>query len=301
MTLGRGNNSGYILQEGGIVDPFTDATIGKQGIHNMQDLRYYESTGNWTLPPGYNPQFHTTGTVAGVTITKDMQSSTGSFNFTYHPNSTGNKTGYYWNDWGTDVWDNWGYWGLTYFSQYNRTQIDHEPIQFGSNLNGSDGTFYTNSWNASDGTPWTVKHGHPVANMWMMHVTVGHGSTDFRIASGGNMGSDSNTNTRDGYDDVTISSGQTLRLRWRENSQSSSFNSSEQVKWWFIPTLDGSDTTYGTGTSTTQFHNAQIGGNDNHFIYTNLSPYGGGIVVYMYKGYNQSPPANWIADDLALG
>ena len=184
MTLGRGNNSGYIIQDGGIVDPFTDTTIGKQGVHNMQDLRYYESTGSWTLPPGYNPQFHTTGTVNGVTITKDMQSSVGTHTFAYHPNSTGTKTGYYWSDWGTDIWDYWGYWGMTYFSSYSRYQVDHEYVRFGSNLNGSDGVFYTNSWTAADGVPWTVKHGHPVANMWMMEITTTANMT-VQLSSGG--------------------------------------------------------------------------------------------------------------------
>ena len=92
------NNSGYMLNDGGKVDPFSNTTIGRSGIHTMQDHRYHESTGNWTVPSGYNPRFHTDANVGnmGINITKDMQ-QTGNhtFNSSGHPESGGAFSGSY--------------------------------------------------------------------------------------------------------------------------------------------------------------------------------------------------------------
>jgi len=299
MAIHKRNNSGYIIGDAansGVIDPFTDPVVGKQGIHIYQDTRYYEYTGGWSIPIGLNPRFHVTGNVSGTGISKDMSGGIGSHNFQYHPNSTGSKSGYYLSDWGNDIWDAWGYFGLSYFDFGYRTQVDHEYIRFNSGRNAADGVFTTDSWTSANGNfTWYVKHGFPVANVWMFKVWNNNGQ-DFQIATGGNMGSDGNTFTRDSYTDVTLNTGQTLRLRFRENADNGSFNSNEQVRWYFLPTGQFATNTYGSGTSTNTFHNAYVSG-DNHYIYSNSHTE---QVLYMTKGSDISGSSAWVGDDLTL-
>ena len=300
MTVQKRGNSGYLMGDASdLIKPDTDSVVGFQGIHTLADVRVYEKRGIWSTPTGFNAKFHTTGSVNGVSITKDMQNqSSHTWPQNAHSGTSGGHSGMYFNDWANDVWDAWGYWGIHYYSQVNSTWIYHEPVQFGTSINNADGVFVTNTWTANDGTNWKVRHGHPVACMWMMCLTCETANTDFRVNMGGNMGSDGSTQTRDGYNDVTISTGQSMRIHWRENSDSGSFNSNEQVRWYCFPTGVGGSNQYGTGTSTNVWHTSYVTG-DNHYIYSGLNTEQS-FTLYMAKGNDNSSTTSWVADDLAL-
>jgi hypothetical protein len=174
MSLHRFNNSGYIMGDGSRIDAFAGTAVGRQGIHNLNDLRYHESTGDWSIKSGYTPRFHNTTTsnnYGGSTINKDFFQG-GSHSFQYHPYATGTKNGHYFSDWGSDIWDGFGYFHLYYQTGDPRSGIanyDNQLVDFGNQLNTADGQKNTNTFstptNLGYNLNWTVTHGFPVGGV----------------------------------------------------------------------------------------------------------------------------------------
>ena len=244
----------------------------------------------------YKPRFHTTTTSQVFmgsygSMTKDLYQDTSGHNFqSYaHPDTTGLSLGagsYYFSDLGNDVYDNWGYFHLSMpGGHYVRLDL--------SGGNQADGVFTEREQTYIYTTPnptFYIKFGHPVANGWMLQVVCKSSPTqEFRLVCGGNMGSDSNTNVRNTSLQGNMYNGNSRYINARENCDSSSFSSEEQVRWWMVPLKY--DNTY--------FNYQDIGygvSGDNHYIWSNMVT--GGLTFYMSKGNDTNPSHYWVLEDL---
>jgi len=253
-------------------------------------LRVNSSGNNYLYFPRYTTT--TSGSVYmgnSGSITKDLNTGT-SHNFPDygHPETTGlslTSSAYRFNDWGNDIWDNWGFFHL-WITGGHYFALDLS----GGNL--GDGAFTARNIKYIYTTPnpeFYIKFGHPVANGWMLHIRCKQPSLVWRLCMGGNMGSDGNTYTRNGYTTITMNSGGTRNIWNRENSDNSSYNSAEQVRWWIIP-MRGNETI-----DSSSSHYYGVSG-DNHYI---SSPrISGGLTLYMSKGNSILPSSQWVGYDL---
>lgn len=284
----------------------TNSSVTRSGVRprtrfrvNVYDEVYMTRYTTSQLTPGQSGQ-------VGISISKDMSSSMGTHSFQYHPVATGNKTGYYFGDWGNDIFDSWGYFHLAVY--HNGSYNNFIPIDFSSGRNGADGSFTESEFtDSATGSEWYLKHGFPLQGAWMFHIrckkhpTSGSSpnATNFYCIAGGNMGSDSSTYNRVNYYDKTLSSGQAMRLYIVENADNSSYVTNEKLT---IHIMGLKKTQMGASTGGQQWTYKQQMGNDNLYIWSAQT--NGGLTWYMFKG-DPGPPyptptnmMNWLANDL---
>jgi Fibronectin type III domain len=97
--------------------------------------------------------------------------------------------GSYWNDWGDDIFDEWGWF---YLYDVNSGKYYFPLI---NPQNQSDGVITTQIFNVF-GRTFTIKQGYPVQGIFKFDITV-NDDLPFRFGAYGNMGSDFYTQARD--------------------------------------------------------------------------------------------------------
>ena len=218
------------------------------------------------------------GLQIGDFINKDMSIGTYNYSDVELPgNSSQSIIASYWDDWGGDIFDNWGY-----FYLYDPTQNNYLGLQF-QNINLPDGIISTETFTFNSRT-FTIKHGYPVTGIYKFEIRVDD-ENPFVFGSGRNMGSDGSTANVDQIHSYTID-GTNLTLWYNENYQDNS--PQERFYSYYIPFLieENVSKTYFDG----------IVGVDNLYLYSVECT--SGLTVYHSKRYDVK---EWVANDLQFG
>lgn len=181
----------------------------------------------------------------------------------------------YWNDWGNDVFDDWGYFyiydvesGKYYFPLINPK-------------NQANGVITTQTINAFDRT-FHIKHGFPVQGIFKFEITACD-DKPFRFGCYGNMGSDGDELISNLTHSYSLE-GNDLTLYYQKHQEGG--DSTEILYSYFIPKLftDNESITY-------NFYNDE---DDNSFFTNEITK---GLLVYFSK---KNDVKEWIANDLAI-
>jgi hypothetical protein len=89
----------------------------------------------------------------------------------------------YWDDWGNDIFDDWGY-----FFIYNVSSGKYYFPLF-QPQNQNDGVITTQKFKFNSST-FTIKHGFPVQGVFKLDISVNNANTPFIFGAYGDMGSD---------------------------------------------------------------------------------------------------------------
>ena len=294
-------------------------------FHGRGDFLFFDifdSTWTTYIGPGVSFQLADTSglsqnyqmlnqTGTAIAVTKNKTSGTRQFPNWGHPSGTNTTVnGYFWSDWGNDVFDNWGYWhfwhpthGVAEINSTTKGEYSYNS-NFQNDTNVSQSASSWSNWTseASDGTINTIyfvadfnptgqtnsslrKHckmdyGYIRQGIYIMHITFADYTWPFRFCMGGNMGSDGSTINGNQSGTYNMYSG-SMTLYGNYNQQSGS--SAELFSTYFIPRLGSQNAAINRGLS-----------GDNLYLWTNEIK--GGIDVYYVKG-------NWytFASGIALG
>ena len=131
------------------------------------------------------------GFTVGTSVTKDMTSGTKLSDKVFIPgNSDFLGTRSYWSDWGTDIFDGWGF---PYI--YDTELSNFLPILF-TNINQPDGVIATET-RTFNGRTFTIKHGYPAQGIYKIDVSVNDKDKGFIFGMDGNLGSNGTTTVQD--------------------------------------------------------------------------------------------------------
>ncbi len=257
--------------------------------HNGENSQIYQSgemlhleTSNLLINNG-NAYINSKGLVGnqgytvGATITKDMN-TTGcdSLPAEYAPNGVAIQSGQtssYWDDWGGDIFDDWGFFYLfdTASNQY------YFPIFNPENLD--DGTFTTQTFSAF-GRSFTITHGYPAQGIFKFDISCAD-SNEFIFGAYGNMGSDGSTINTNFTQSYSLN-GSPYTLYYNRNIQSGSLQ--ERFFSYFIP--------YETSLNTSKTYNDFLDGDDLSLF---TVPVRHGVTVYFSK---TNDVKDWVINDL---
>ena len=253
---------------------FTGGTEAKTWLNN---------NGYWTSYSEYiksTEKTNTGGFPVGYFIDKDM--SYGDTLFYPSESLPGgvsqNITSSYWDDWGDDIFDVWGY-----FYLYDPTQNNYLGLEFLSNdTNLPDGEFRTTTFNFN-GRTFNILQGYPVEGIFKFEITV-NDNLPFVFGEGGNMGSDGGTVNGDltynySYD------GNNMTLWYNENYQSG--NEQERFYTYYIP--------YNINQNTNQTYTKTLNSDNLYFYSIEVN---NGLTVYHSKGVDVK---EWVVYDLGGG
>ena len=218
------------------------------------------------------------GNPVGYYIDKDME---GPSDLGYPASGIAGGSNYeitadYWNDWGDDIFDNWGYYYL-----YDPTQDNYLELSFDVK-NQDDGEFSTQVFEFN-GREFTIVQGYPVEGIFKFEITV-NDDLPFAFGEGGNMGSDGSTVNNNLSYNYTLDSTN-LTLWYNENYQMG--NEEERFYSYYVPYLideNGSKT-----------YIEYLEGDD---LYLYSIPCSNGITVYHSKGVDVR---EWVTYDLTIG
>lgn len=181
----------------------------------------------------------------------------------------------YWNDWGDDIFDNWGY-----FYLYDVTQGKYYFPLFDP-VNQADGQLFTQTF-VVFGRTFTITQGYPVQGIFKFDITV-NDDLPFKFGAYGNMGSDGyEVNTEYAYP-YTIGSTN-LTLYYLEQAENGSSN--EILYTYFIPRKVSEN-------ATKTYDLYQNSGNDNNSLMTKTVT--SGVIVYFAK---TNDVRDWVINDL---
>ena len=239
-------------------------------------------------------------TLDTLTVSKDMTTNISSRTVPqyYNPRSPsaalvpnglvpGNANRAIWGDWGDDFFDNWAD-----FYIFNPADETATYIDLSSNMNGADGTFFTETQTHHSKT-FKIVHGWAAQGIFKLDVACTSDDTfQFALGSYGNMGSDTFTQNADLTH--TASWG---TLHYNYNHQKIGGSLREFFYTHVIPkkkTDNDSIVVDTTGLFTA------VSGSDNLAIWTGAFTHG--FTIYYIKGANNSTGsmANWVANDIAL-
>lgn len=253
---------------------FTGGTEAKTWLNN---------NGYWTSYSEYiksTEKTNTGGFPVGYFIDKDMSyGDTISYPSESLPGGVSqNITSSYWDDWGDDIFDVWGY-----FYLYDPSQNNYLGLEFLSNdTNLPDGEFRTTTFNFN-GRTFNILQGYPVEGIFKFEITV-NDNLPFVFGEGGNMGSDGGTVNGDltynyGYD------GNNMTLWYNENYQSG--NEQERFYTYYIP--------YNINQNTNQTYTKTLNSDNLYFYSIEVN---NGLTVYHSKGVDVK---EWVVYDLGGG
>ena len=242
---------------------------------------------NWLTTNGYWSSYFqfiisaektdTGGFQVGATISKDMGSSSLSYPANGLPDSNPQTiSADYWDDWGDDIFDNWGYYYL-----YNPATTNYLGLSFNTK-NQADGTFATQSFTLN-GRNFTITQGYPVQGIFKFEIRVDD-DLPFVFGEGGNMGSDGSTVNVDQTYNYTLN-GVNLTLFYNENYQNG--NPNERFYSYFIPFV--------VDENNTKTYVDYLEG-DNLYLYSRECTRG--LTVYHSKQYDVK---EWVVYDLEFG
>ena len=214
----------------------------------------------------------------GTSVTKDMTSASRNTAAAYTPNNAGlSSTRSYWQDWGNDMFDGWGF-----FYLFNPSNSQYISMVL-SDTNNPDGEIVTQTF-TNGGRTFTVKHGFPVQGIYKFDISA-NDELDFQFGMDGGLGSDVNTvNTNYSYDHTD--SGESLKLYYNYNVQSNL--ATEDFYVYVVPyEIDKNK-------DVRPYNNYRYS-TDNLAIYT--KPLKKGVTVYVAK---QNDVKDWIINDLVI-
>jgi hypothetical protein len=182
----------------------------------------------------------------------------------------------YWNDWGDDIFDDWGYFYLydVASGKYYFPLIDPQ--------NQDDGILTTQTFNAF-GRTFTIKQGYPVQGIFKFDISV-NDSAAFRFGAYGNMGFDENGSTEDLTYPYTLSSTN-LTLHYNKRQDDSELPL-EIIYSYFIPK------NVSQNSSKTYVYNRND--DDDSLISNEIT---NGLLVYFSK---TNDVKEWVVNDLGL-
>lgn len=181
----------------------------------------------------------------------------------------------YWNDFGNDVFDDWGY-----FYIYDvETGKYYFPLF--SYQNNDDGIINTQICNAF-GRTFTIKHGYPVKGIFKFDISV-NDNKPFRFGSYGNMGSDGDHVITDLIHPYSKSS---INLQLFYVKQQENDNDREILYSYFIPKK--------ISQNNTQTYNLYQYDDDNSLISKEVT---NGLIVYFSK---TNDVKEWIVNDIDI-
>lgn len=250
---------------------FTGGTEAKEWLTNNG---YWSSYFEYIISAG---KTDTGGFQVGESITKDMNISNLSYPSLGTPNgATPNINASYWDDWGEDIFDNWGY-----FYLYDPTSENYLGLQFNT-VNQPDGVFSAQNF-TFNGRTFTITQGYPVQGIFKFEIRV-NDDLPFVFGEGGNMGSDGSTINGDLTYNYTLD-GTNLTLYYNENYQSN--NITERFYSYFIP--------FDINLNASKTYTDALDG-DNLYLYSVQCT--NGLTVYHSKRYDVK---EWVVYDLTFG
>tara|TARA_X000001382_G_scaffold126707_1_gene113635 strand:- start:544 stop:1821 length:1278 start_codon:yes stop_codon:yes gene_type:complete len=247
-------------------------------------------------------QFHATSLSGSNALSnvKDKSYQTHTFPTYGHPSGSQIAVGgFNWQDFGDDIFDNWGFWhfwhpthGVAEINQttkgeyaYNSNFEDDTNVSVSASswtnwvTEGSDGTINTvyfvadfNSGtdiNSSLRKHVKMQYGYWKQGIYAMLITFADYTWPFRFVMGGNMGSDSQTVNSNQSGTYTSSNGINFTLYGNYNYQNNS--STEIFSTYFINRLESQNASINRGIS-----------GDNLYLWTNEIK--GGVDCYFCKG-----------------
>jgi len=219
------------------------------------------------------------GFQVGGIIEKDMEyGSCPALDSAYAPNgiaiTSAQSQASYWNDWGNDVFDEWGYFYIfnPATNQYYFPQIT--PI------NEPDEQIYTQTFSAFSKN-FTIKQGYPAQGIFKFEVTCIDPTFTFIFGFYGEMGSDANeinTNLTQNYS----FGGNNYTLYYNENIEEGDFV--ERLYSYVVP--------YQTSKNNTKTYSEFV---DNGDLSIFSVPLQIGVTVYFSKQYDVK---DWVINDL---
>lgn len=181
--------------------------------------------------------------------------------------------GSYWDDWGNDIFDDWGW-----FYLYDVTSGKYYFPLFNPQNEGN-GIITTQTFNAF-GRTFTIKHGYPVEGIFKFDISVDD-NLPFRFGSYGNMGSDSRTY----YEELTQSyslNSSNLNLYYHYNQDTGNIH--EKLYSYYIPK--------NISQNNARTYNVYYDGDDMSIFSNEVT---NGLLVYYSK---LNDVKEWIVNDL---
>ena len=216
----------------------------------------------------------------GTVVTKD--GSTANWT-TRAPNLPGNTdlvaVRSYWQDWGDDIFDNWGFFYL-YDPEFNNYRA---IVLNDANFNAADGVISTQTFTFNSRV-FTFKYGYPVQGIFKFDISVNDNKT-FQFGFDGNLGSNGFTVNNLLSHDYTLN-GESFRLHYNNNFQSNL--PSERFYTYFVPYEKERNKT--SSPYVRRLYNI-----DNLALYT--VPLRKGVNIYIAK---QADTRDWVINDLKL-
>lgn len=263
--------------------------IGTPGSFIMNDNQYEEK-----YVDGYIKSIKSKGLTGnqgftiGYPIDKDMLvMECAELPSDFAPNNVGIPEGSnlasFWNDWGNDVFDDWGFF---YIFDVATNQY-YFPILTPENLD--DGILTTQVFNAF-GRSYTITHGYPTRGIFKIDVSCSDNSI-FIFGAYGNMGSDEKTINTDLTHMYSLNNKfYTLYYNRNEDPEPDPENNpivnDEKLFSYFIP--------YNSELNNSKTYNNFVYNNDDLSLYS--VPVSKGITIY----FSNADLKEWIINDLTL-
>ena len=221
------------------------------------------------------------GYTVGDTISKDMgttncdslTASRAPFGIAISNNQA---TASYWEDWGDDIFDDWGFFYIFDIA----TKQYYFPILSPENL--ADGTFTTQTFNAF-GRNYTITHGYPAQGIFKFDVSCSDDS-EFIFGAYGNMGSDEDTINTNFTQSYTLNN-KSFTLYYNRNIEDG--DATERFFSYFIP--------YEPKLNNTKTYSDFLGNDDELSLFSIPVRYG--LTVYFSK---KNDIKNWVINDLHI-
>lgn len=260
------------IQDG---DPqtFTGGTQAKEWLNNNG---YWTSYSEYIVSAG---KTDTGGYQVGAVIDKDMETPSNlSFPADGLPGPTSQTIDAdYWDDWGDDIFDAWGY-----FYLYDPSSSQYLGLSF-NDRNQADGVFSTQVFTLN-GRNFTITQGYTVQGIFKFEIRVDD-DQPFVFGEGGNMGSDGSTVNIDQSYSYTLD-GTNLTLWYNENYQNG--NPNERFYSYYVPFV--------VDENNSKTYVDYLEGSDNLYLYSVECT--NGITVYHSKQYDVK---QWVVYDLKFG
>jgi hypothetical protein len=186
----------------------------------------------------------------------------------------------YWQDWGDDIFDSWGFFYLydPEFQNYRAIVLND------ANFNAADGIISTQTFTFNSRV-FTFKYGYPVQGIFKFDISVNDNKT-FQFGFDGNLGSNGFTVNNLLNFDYTLGS-ESFRLHYNNNFQSNL--TTERFYTYFVPYEKERNKM--SSPYVRSLYNI-----DNLALYT--VPLRKGVNIYISK---QVDTRNWVINDLELG
>jgi hypothetical protein len=182
----------------------------------------------------------------------------------------------YWNDFGGDIFDDWGY----FYIYHLETGKYYFPLL--SPQNQDDGQLFTQSFNVFNST-FTFKHGFQVQGIFKIDISVNN-DTRFKFGMYGNMGSDGDEQN----EHLTSYTKGNTNLRLYYVKQQEMGESEETLYSYLIPKR-----VYDNRTRTYDLYQ-ESGNDENSLMSKNITT---GLIVYFSK---TNDVKEWVVNDLGI-